>query len=111
MEKLFELAIAIGMAVFSVRVAAEGLRRLEIGEKGHTFTILSLSAAILAVQVAVVLSAFQPSSVGAFAGEIRAAAQSVAPAEANDSVPPAALEKSTKPHSHRHPRPVVSADD
>jgi hypothetical protein len=110
MEKLFELAIAIGMAVFAVRVAFEGMRRLEIGEKGHAFTILSLSAAILAVQVAVILSAFQPSSVGAFAGEIRAAAQSVAPAEANDSVPAAALEKSTK-RSHHHQRPAVSADD
>lgn len=110
MEKLFELAIAIGMAVFALRVGSEGMHRLSIGEKAQAYTILSLSAAILAVQVAVILSAFQPTSVASFAGDIRTAAESVAPAEANDSTP-VVTNKNVKPRPHHRQHPVASADD
>jgi len=111
MEKLFELAIAIGMSVFALRVGSEGMRRLNLGEKQAGFTVLSLSAAILMVQVAVVLSAFQPSSVKAFASEVRDAAQSVAPAEAEEAAPANPAAKPAKAHTHHRARPVVSADD
>jgi hypothetical protein len=117
MEKLFELAIAIGMSLFAFRIGSEGMRRLEIGEKPQAYTIFALSAAILAVQVAVVLSAFNPDSVSSFAGEVRDAAQSVAPAEAEEPVANVRSAKNSKTHlrHHQHPdvveHPVVSADD
>jgi len=99
MEKLFELAIAIGMSVFAFRVGSEGMRRLNLGERPQAFTILSLSAAIFAVQVAVVLSAFQSSSIRGFAGEVRDAAASMAPADAQV---PAADTTAKVVHSRSH---------
>ncbi len=114
MEKLFELAIAIGMSAFAIRVASEGMRRLNVGEKQAGFTILSLSAAILMVQVAVVMSAFQATSVKAFAGEVRSAAESVAPADAEESAPAQPERREARPakaRPHHRAHRVVSSDD
>jgi len=114
MEKLFELAIAIGMSAFAIRIASEGMRRLNLGEKQAAFTILSLSAAMLVVQVAVVLSAFQPSSVSAFAGEVRAAAQSVEPADAEEPAAAQPARSEARPgreRSHHRAHRAVSASD
>ena len=108
MEKLFELAIAIGMGAFAFRVGSEGMRRMNLGERPQAFTILSLSAAILAVQVAVVLSAFQSSSIRGFAGEVRDAAASVAPADAQVPVADTTA-KVVRPHSHHKAHPEAAA--
>lgn len=111
MEKLFELAIALGMSVFAFRVGSEGMRRLNLGDKQAGFTVLSLSVAILMVQVPVVLSAFQPSSLKALAGEVKDAAQSVEPAEAEEPAPEKPVAKPAKARAHHRAHPVVSADD
>jgi hypothetical protein len=56
MERLFEFGIVIVMSLFAIRVGSEGMRRLEAGEKVNALTIFSLTAALLVVQVPIVIS-------------------------------------------------------
>jgi len=73
MERLFQFGIAVAMTLFAIRVGSEGMRRMEAGEKIKALTIFSLTAALLVVQVPIVISAARSTPVTA-----QAAAQDTA---------------------------------
>ena len=103
MERLFQFGIAVAMTLFAIRVGSEGMRRMEAGEKIKALTIFSLTAALLVVQVPIVISAARSTPVTAQA----AASTVVEPAPAVDPTSKAA--EAAKRHQ-RHKNHQVSED-
>ena len=79
MERLFEFGIVIAMSLFAIRVGSEGMRRLEAGEKVNALTIFSLTAALLVVQVPIVISILHSTPMIAQAAQNSAVAANASP--------------------------------
>lgn len=98
MERLFEFGIVVAMSLFAIRVGSEGMRRLEAGEKINALTIFSLTAALLVVQVPILISVMRSTPVVAQAAQNSAAGTDDG---ATSAVNPAS--KAAAP-AKRHPR-------
>jgi len=87
MERLFQFGIAVAMTLFAIRVGSEGMRRMEAGEKIKALTIFSLTAALLVVQVPIVISAARstPMTAQAAAQDTATSAVSKPTSEGNPS--------------------------
>jgi hypothetical protein len=98
MERLFEFGIVVAMSLFAIRLGSEGMRRLEVGEKINALTIFSLMAALLVVQVPIVISIVRSTPVIAQAAQNSAAG---ADDEATSAADPSS--RAAEPARH-HPR-------